>query len=158
MSLDDLLKQQRKALKKRKYKKALRLLNSIEEEIDKTDAWAWLQKHELRSYKQLIKKLEYAAEGLAPSGRSELKSLASVFQWCKEHNIKLSLFDLPGHVANYREAASWLRKLIRTASGEDEAGKAIRDAVNTINKHTTRRQTREMVRTPRKKESAGSDE
>jgi len=158
MSLDDLLKQQRTALKKRKYKRALRLLDSIEEELDKINSWDWLLNNQPENYKQLIKKLTYAGEGLAPSGKSEPQSLARVFQWCEEHYIALDLFDLPKHSGNYREAASWLREQIRTASGEDEAGKAIRDAENTINKHTTRRQTRAMVREPHTKESAGSDE
>jgi len=156
VTLDKLLAKQRKALKKRKYKKALRLLNSIEEEINKTNSWDWLLNNEPKSYRQLIKKLEYAAEGLAPSGRSELQSLARVFQWCKEHNIELSLFDLPGHVANYREAASYLRGLVGADSDEATTVSEVRAKIATIKTHTTRRQTREMVRTPRKKESARS--
>ncbi len=55
---------------------ALSLFDSIVEEIEKDHARAWLQKHQPESYDQLIRKVEQARVGLAPSGAQSSPSLS----------------------------------------------------------------------------------
>ncbi len=78
-----------------------------------------------------------------------MRQLAQVFQWCEEHNIEMSLFDLPGHMTNYRVAASYLYHRVFDASSKQEAEQRIRDAVVAINSHTANKDTRAMVQASR---------
>ncbi len=110
----------------------------------------WLRENAPESYEQLIGKVEASIEGRSHTTRTERRQLAKVFQWCKEHDIELSLFDLPGHISNYRVAASYLYHTVMDASNKEEAERGIREAVAVINSHKSTRETLTMVRRSRK--------
>jgi len=118
--------------------------------ISTSEPWVWLRENELQSYEQLISKVETSIEGRSHTTRTVMRQLAQVFQWCKEHDIELSLFDLPGRVARYREAAIYLYHTVMDASSTEAAEQGIREAVAVINSHRTNRETRTMARRPRK--------
>ena len=105
-------------------------------------------------YYDLIRNVEYAEEGLTKSGRSELGSLVRVLKWCAEQDIPLSHFDLPSHLASYREAASYLWHTIHSTPDED-AREALLTEPSAINGHISRKDTRELVRTRPYRRSAG---
>lgn len=120
---------------------------TIQERFEKAYAWRSLQDKAPETYEQFIKKVEQAADrkGYSPCGRSELLQLAWVLGWCEEHGIELSLFDLPGHLGNYREAASYIRRTISEASDEDEAREPIREAVTEDNAQHAKRMGHDQV-------------
>jgi len=120
------------------------------ERISASEPWVWLRENEPESYDQLISKVEASIEGRSRTTRTVMRQLARAFQWCHEHDIELSLFDLPRRVARYREAASYLYHKVMDASNREEAEQGLREAVAAINSHRTNGETRAMVRTPRK--------
>lgn len=145
MSLTDLLKQQRIVLESGDTTQALGLLDAIEEQIDRAGAWAWLQRNAPESYERLIRKRESAAEGLAQSGRWELRPLARVFGWCEKHGIELATFELPNHLAKYREAASRLNPIITSGAEQAEIKQQLFAAIETIKSHPNGTTTSECV-------------
>ncbi len=149
MTIDELIRQQRTALQAGKCEEALSLLDSIVEEIERTNAWAWLQKHQPESYDQLIRKVEQARVGLAPSGRSELAQLERVFIWCRDHSIELAALDLPKQVSKYRESAGRLDAIVSSGAEEAQIGQELLPAIEVIKSHRTRADTRKWARTPR---------
>ncbi len=68
--------------------------------LHSSEPWVWLRENSPESYEQLIGKVEASIEGRSRTTRTERRQLAKVFQWCKELDIELSLFDLPGHISN----------------------------------------------------------
>jgi hypothetical protein len=142
MTLTDLLTEQRAALEAGNPAQALDILDQIEREVSKANAWDWLTTHEPENYDQLCQKLEDARETVSKSGRSELGSLIDVFQWCEKHGISLTKLDTPAHMSKYREAASYLRGIIK----KDDAKAELLKAIERIQSDRTRRETREWVR------------
>ena len=119
-------------------------------QIHSLEPWVWLREHKPDSFEQLISQVEASIEERSRTTRTVMRQLAQVFQWCKEHDIELSLFDLPRRVARYRAAASYLYHTVMDASSTEAAEQGIREAVAGINSHRTNRETRTMVRRPRK--------
>ncbi|MCJ7738310.1 MAG: hypothetical protein MUQ10_13530 [Anaerolineae bacterium] len=124
-------------------------MNDREDELDRANAWVWLQKYEPDSYEQLIKKAGYAAEGLAQSGRSELGQLARVFTWCRDHGVELAALGLPKHLAKYREAAGELHRIVTNQTEVSATREELLAAIQTIQAHPTRKETRLWARPPR---------
>lgn len=64
MTLTDLLTEQRAALEAGDTTQALDILDQIEREVSKANAWDWLTTHDPESYDQLCQKLEDARASL----------------------------------------------------------------------------------------------
>jgi hypothetical protein len=75
------------------------------------------------SYAQLIGKLQDHAETHSHYARTEMRQLVQVFQRWKEREIELSLFDLPGHIGNFRMAACYKCHIVFDTANEEEADK-----------------------------------
>jgi len=129
--------------------KFLRTSHSAKQ-IHSLEPWVWLREHKPDSIEQLVGQVEASIEERSHTTRAVMRQLAKVFQWCKEHNIGLSLFDLPGHIGNYRAAASYLYHTVMDASSKQDAEQGIREAVAVISSHKASRDTRMMVRGLRK--------
>ena len=149
-TIDELINHQRIALQAGKCEEALSLLDSIVDEIDRANAWAWLQKHEPESHEQLIRKVGHARVGLAQSGRSELSQLERVFTRCKDHGIELSTLDLPRQLAIYRESTGKLNAIVINGAEESQVEQELLAAIQMIKSHRTGAETRKWAMTPRK--------
>lgn len=143
MNIEELLIQQRTALKAGHTEEALRLLDMIEAEVEKATAWDWLTSNKPGSYDELIAKLEQASAGLAPSGQTELGHLIRVFRWCEEHAISLDQLQVENHLSKYREASSKLNQIIGQG---DEVKEELLAALDAIQSHRTRAETRAWAR------------
>jgi hypothetical protein len=87
---------------------------------------------------------------LAQSGRTELRQLREVFDWCESHGIALSTLDLPENIAKYRQAASKLRHRTKADAVEADKKRQMPEAIEFIKLHRTRDETRALARTPHK--------
>ena len=146
MTLNDLLAEQRTALEAGNMAQALDILDQIEREVSKANAWDWLTTHEPESYDQLCSKLEDARYGLSPAGRSTLGQLKRVFRWCGKHDILLADIEFPIHSSKYREACSYLNGIITRDADEEEIRRDLLDAIEHIQGLGTRRETRQWIR------------
>ena len=124
----------------------LDILEDIECEISKANAWDWLTTHEPESYDQLYQKLEDARDGLSPAGRCGLGQLKRVFRGCEAHDISLVDIKFPLHSAKYREACGYLNGIITRDADEGEIRRKLLDAIEHIQGLRTRRETREWLR------------
>ena len=146
MTLTDLLTEQRAALEAGNTAQALDILDQIERELSKANAWEWLTTQEPESYDQLCQKLEDARDGLSPAGRCTLGQLIRVFRWCEAHDVSLTDIKFPIHASKYREACSYLKDIVTRDADEEEIKRELLDAIEHIQGLETRRETREWLR------------
>jgi DNA-directed RNA polymerase subunit F len=158
MAINELLKEQRGALKDEDIPKAVEILDKMEKEIETEDAWEWLRKNDPKSYKRLIEKLKQGQESLTPNSgsRTELGHLTDFFVWRQKHGIELSEFgEISKHLHRYREAVAHLRQLSSNPEPTSAEIKKVKEAITQITKDPSRQATREWTRSLRGKTDTG---
>jgi hypothetical protein len=147
MAIEELLKRQRAALEAGDVAGARKLFGEIQAEIDREDAWDWLDNNEPEGYEQLIGTLEQPRKRpLAPSSQAELDHLIEVFKWCRDHGIELAELEVSEYAYKYREAVAYMRRI--TESDEPAASQvaAMRGVIERIKRDAGQQATRARAR------------
>ena len=120
------------------------------------DAWHWLRNNQPESYEQLIGKLERAASRyLSSGGRTELRQLVRVFEWCEEHRIELADLEVPDHLHKYREAVVRLSRICDGDEPDQSKVQTMQETVGRIKSDPSRRATRAWARDWRGEKARG---
>jgi hypothetical protein len=85
-----LLKEQEAALEAGDVAEARRLLEEIRVELGKQYDWPKLKDPGPESYEQLLERLKNARDLVSLSSKTEMGQLRDVFEWCRDHGIKLT--------------------------------------------------------------------
>ena len=120
------------------------------------DAWHWLRNNQPESYEQLIEKLEQAASrSLSSGGQTELRQLVGVFEWCRDHEVKLADLEVPDHLHKYREAVAHLNRICDSDEPDQSKVQTMRETVGRIKSDPSRRATRAWARNWRGEKARG---
>jgi len=143
MTIEELLKRQRAALEAGDVAGARKLFEEIQAEIDRENAWDWLDSNEPESYEQLIGTLEQPRKRpLSPSSQAELGQLIEVFKWCRDHGIELAELEVSEHAHRYREAVACMVRIIESDEPDASQVAAMRQLVERIKRGPSQRAER----------------
>ena len=131
-NLEKFVKRQKKAFAKGDIAEAQGLLTKLKKDLKKQQSWENLRSNKPDSYKQLYRKLHDMSQSLSPSGKSTMKQIISIFQWCEKHHISLVYLKVAANLHKYREATAYL---IGVNSQDATLAKIKADLLEAINRH-----------------------
>jgi len=149
LRLTEFVDQQRTALQKKDVELALQLLAELEEHLQKTRSWHDLRTNPPETYPQLVAKLKDIGEVREASGRTEMKQLIRVFEWCEAHDIALAELEVSSHLHKYVEAAAYLNDLIESATDAADMRQRILNTIGRLKADRHRSDTRRWARISR---------